>query len=70
MKTFQVVDLLRVKRVIDHLEVIDHTIPTKIEQDALREYLEQAYDRATYLLTTNRGSVNDKRAKKVLQEQQ
>lgn len=46
--------LRRVKQVIDHLKAIDTTTLTETEQDAVRECLEQAYERAAFLLQKER----------------
>jgi hypothetical protein len=46
--------LLRVKQVIDHLKAIDTTTLTETERDAVRDSLQQAYERAAFLLHKER----------------
>lgn len=46
--------LLRVKQVIDHLKAIDTAILTEAELEAVRDSLQQAYDRAAYALQAGR----------------
>jgi hypothetical protein len=46
--------LLRVKQVIDHLKAIDTTTLTETERSAVQDCLQQAYERAAFLLHKER----------------
>jgi hypothetical protein len=54
MYTRDIQSLVRVKHVIDHLKAIDTTTLTETERNAVRDCLQQAYERAAFFLIRNR----------------
>lgn len=51
--------LLRVKQVIDHLKVLDTTTLTETERNTVQDCLQQAYNRAVYVLQVERAPIDD-----------